>query len=344
MELEKLKNIETPAYIVGLWQSEKYFIENEEIIRKDFEFKYPLKGLNKEIKEDILNNESVAIHIRKGDFLKHPEVGICTLDYYNKAIKYLIDNLNNPKFFIFSDNPKWVKENIKISKPSYYVSNNSSDKGYNDLHLMSLCKHFIIANSSFSWWGAWLSKNKNKIVIKPNPWQFSRIMKVSDISSKKCIKISNDYSNLYNNSKEILFKLKTIEDLKKITKNKENIKITKNEHNFLFLNTMNKKSKIFFENLNKKSEENNIIIKFVFKSNLRGMLRLLYLTTDSKIYSETKSFPVLFEKDEELTIYFPLSHEILLNSLILIPSNKPNTKMIIKEMEIREINYKKGFY
>ena len=122
----------------------------------------------------IQSSDAVAIHVRRGDYISNQNTtefhGICSLDYYHKAIDEIISKVNDPHFFVFSDDPEWTQENLKIDAPTTYVAHNSSDKNYEDLRLMSLCNHFIIANSSFSWWGAWLSRNESKIVIAPSRW------------------------------------------------------------------------------------------------------------------------------------------------------------------------------
>ena len=108
--------------------------------------------------------------------MTNPEnlVGVLPFDYYDKAIKFLTDNIKNPAFYIFSDDIEWVKNNFKIDFPSVYIQN-ALDKDYEDMRLMSQCKHHIIANSTFSWWGAWLDTNPDKIVIAPERYAQKRI-------------------------------------------------------------------------------------------------------------------------------------------------------------------------
>jgi len=130
----------------------------------------PLDDTNQKIKNNILKSNSVAIHIRRGDYVNHDLHGISLLKYYNNAIDYILKNVKEPEVFFFSDDIAWVKENIKIDCKCFYVTNNPPEKGYLDLELMKYCKHFVIANSSFSWWGAWLSTNPDKIVIAPQTW------------------------------------------------------------------------------------------------------------------------------------------------------------------------------
>ena len=138
--------------------------------------------INKNISELILNSNSVGIHIRRGNYVADAQVnhihGTCDMDYYNRSIKYISGRITNPHFYIFSDEIEWAKQNFKIEFPMTYVDTNigfdgenyQDDKNYEDLRLMSQCKHNIIANSSFSWWGAWLNVNPNKIIIAPKNW------------------------------------------------------------------------------------------------------------------------------------------------------------------------------
>jgi len=162
------------AYIDGYWQSEKYFKGIESTIRAEFSFVLPQGEKDKEISELIRKCNSVSIHIRRADYVTDAATnnahGTCPIEYYDKAIKIMVGKVTNPHFFIFSDDHEWVKQNIKINHPVVYIDHNNADTNYQDLRLMASCKHNIIANSSFSWWGAWLNENPNKIVIAPQKW------------------------------------------------------------------------------------------------------------------------------------------------------------------------------
>lgn len=161
------------VYLEGFWNSERYFIDHEKEIRNDFLFKKKLSGANKEIALDMGKNDSISIHVRRGDYVSSEATnkfhGTCGLDYYKKAVDLINKRVKNPKYFVFSDDMEWVKENLKI-RSAVYVEGNIGDKSYIDMQLMSLCKHNIIANSSFSWWGAWLNSNAKKIVVAPKKW------------------------------------------------------------------------------------------------------------------------------------------------------------------------------
>jgi hypothetical protein len=169
-DINKLKE---NSYLEGYWQSEKYFIEYAENIRMDFTFKLPFSNENAEIVKQISQVNAVSLHVRRGDYVsnaKNAFIGVCSLEYYRKAIECIKSQLDMPVFFVFSDDINWVKNNLVLDKTSVFVSHNKGSESYNDMRLMSLCKHNIIANSSFSWWGAWLNSNPQKIVIAPKQW------------------------------------------------------------------------------------------------------------------------------------------------------------------------------
>lgn len=168
------EKISDNCYLYGYWQSEKYFLKIQKIIRKDFSFQTPLDGVNAEMANKMSTSNAVSIHVRRGDYVANSYAnrmhGTCSLTYYADAIRYIAQRITCPQFFVFSDEIEWVKQNLPIDWPCQYVSHNQGDKSFNDMHLMSLCKHHIIANSSFSWWGAWLNADVNKIVIAPKRW------------------------------------------------------------------------------------------------------------------------------------------------------------------------------
>lgn len=179
-----IRNIPCDCYLTGYWQSEKYFQEVAPVIRSDFTFKTPLSIWNTDIAEQINQVNAVSLHVRRGDYANNPKTtathGLCSLEYYQAAIQYISERVEQPIFFIFSDDVEWVKENLKIDFPCQNVEHNKRAESYNDMHLMSLCRHHIIANSSFSWWGAWLNPDPDKIVIAPRKW-FANDNDVNDL-------------------------------------------------------------------------------------------------------------------------------------------------------------------
>lgn len=164
--------LEGDVYLQGYWQNEKYFENIRKEVLETFSFNKPLDNKNETILRRILNSNSVSIHVRRGDYLKHEELlNICTLDYYLNAINYFKNKEEIPIFYIFSNDIEWCKENFKTMNINCeYIDWNRGNDSYKDMQLMSNCKHNIIANSSFSWWGAWLNQNLYKIVITPSKW------------------------------------------------------------------------------------------------------------------------------------------------------------------------------
>lgn len=161
-------------YLYGYWQCEKYFKSIESTIRKDFTFKNQPNTANTNYLNAIANSNAVSIHFRRGDYVTVQTAinfnGICSVDYYKAAIAQLKSKITNPHFYVFSDDLSWVKENINFEDPHTYVDGNYGENSYEDMRLMAACKHNIIANSTFSWWGAWLNNNKDKVVVAPKNW------------------------------------------------------------------------------------------------------------------------------------------------------------------------------
>jgi hypothetical protein len=162
------------TYIKGFWQSESYFKSIETTIRKEFTFKAPLIGLNADLAKMMDETNSVSVHIRRGDYISNPEFnkkhGTCHISYYEEASRYIAERVQNPTYYIFSDDITWVKQHIFCFNPCVYITHNTGPHSYKDMQLISMCKHNIIANSSFSWWGAWLNSNPDKIVTAPAKW------------------------------------------------------------------------------------------------------------------------------------------------------------------------------
>ena len=162
------------VYLDGYWQSEKYFKGIEEVIRRELTVKHEPDPVNEQVGRRIVDTDSVCVHVRRGDYATNPEINkiyeLCTPDYYHAAVRELTKSVAAPHLFVFSDDPRWARENLEINHPVTFVEHNGGGKDYEDLRLMSLCKHFIIANSSFSWWGAWLGGYPLKRVYAPKAW------------------------------------------------------------------------------------------------------------------------------------------------------------------------------
>ncbi len=181
------------SYFDGYWQSEKYFHDIRKELLEDLSITIPLKGKNLNIANKIKSTNSISLHIRRADYVTNLKTfnihGICDLEYYQSAINYMKSKVKNIVIFVFSDDIKWAKENLKTDLEIVFVDHNNADTNYEDLRLMSLCKHNIIANSSFSWWGAWLNQNPGKIVIAPKKWFATNKRDYSEIVPKTWIKI-----------------------------------------------------------------------------------------------------------------------------------------------------------
>lgn len=158
----------------GYWQSEKYFHDIASVIRSEYEICVAPDARNREVLCAISSCNAVSIHFRRGDYVTDGKTasrhGTCSDDYYKKAVALVATRVERPHFFAFSDDHAWVRESFKIPYPMTLIDHNNPDKAYEDLRLMSHCRHHIIANSSFSWWGAWLNPRADKIVIAPSRW------------------------------------------------------------------------------------------------------------------------------------------------------------------------------
>lgn len=171
---EVFTNLCKNEFLIGLFQSYKYFEHCEKAIRQEFTFNIALLSESTKRVSQIINNcNSVSIHVRRGDYLNgyyYNLLGkVCNLDYYRKAVEEINNRVDNPVFFVFSDDKAYVVENLKI-KDAVYVDFNIGEDSWQDMYLMSQCRHNIIANSTFSWWGAWLNNNPDKIVVAPPRW------------------------------------------------------------------------------------------------------------------------------------------------------------------------------
>ena len=184
--------LQTPLYLIGYWQSQQYFYNIRKSIRQDFQFNYENIGTKNEeillkIKENIF---SVSLHVRRGDYLIENIYIASTLEYYLDAIQIIKKTIPNPIFFLFSDDPQWVEEKlVPLLENCILLDWNVKEVSWMDMMLMSNCSHHIIANSSFSWWGAWLGANLNKIVIAPKKWFFDDKINTADLYPKDWILI-----------------------------------------------------------------------------------------------------------------------------------------------------------
>ena len=169
-----LRDFTGPAYLHGYWQSERYFDDAADVIRQDFAFKLPFSPINSALAARIGAANAVSLHVRRGDYVLDPKTnathGLCSPEYYRAAVRYVADKTTSPEFFIFSDDIEWARTNVKMDYRCHYIDHNCGMESHNDMRLMSLCRHHIIANSSFSWWGAWLNPDPKKLVVAPSNW------------------------------------------------------------------------------------------------------------------------------------------------------------------------------
>jgi hypothetical protein len=179
-------------YFLGFWQNPQYFVEFEQKIRQFFNPR-DISVLNTDIAQEIINSnqDTISLHFRRGDYLNSGFIEPTSLEYYHKAIELVVSKIKKPYFYIFTDEPDWVETNFKMNYPHKIITGNNGKEAYIDILLMSKCKNHIMANSSFSWWGAWLDSNPDKIVTAPRKWyaNASRDKFATEITPKEWIRI-----------------------------------------------------------------------------------------------------------------------------------------------------------
>lgn len=180
-----IRDVPAGSYLLGYWQSEKYFEDAAAQIRTDFTFRLPMSEVNTAWAERIGRCAAVSLHVRRGDYVSnartHAAHGVCSLDYYRAAVRHVAGRVKSPEFFVFSDDIDWARDNLDIGHPCHYIDHNRGVESYNDMRLMSLCRHHILANSSFSWWGAWLNPRTDKLVVAPSRWFAGGGRRVDDL-------------------------------------------------------------------------------------------------------------------------------------------------------------------
>lgn len=168
------------SYLYGFWQSEKYFKSIRNILIQEFKPHAVLPNSLVSLSNEIMTSQSVSLHIRRGDYVTSSAAsafhGTCPISYYLDAIEYISRHILNPVFYVFTDDVAWAKKNLVAHYPVCYVADYARSTSWHDLWLLSLCRCHIIANSSFSWWGAWLSAQSDKIVVAPRHWFAARAL------------------------------------------------------------------------------------------------------------------------------------------------------------------------
>ncbi len=178
------------VYVSGYWQSERYFHDIEPKLRNEFTFRDPMSRNAEPLHQRITDSESVCVHVRRGDFLTNPLNGLRGGEYYSAGAEIIARTNRDLSFFVFSDDVEWCRENIIFNGETTFVDDDFGPmKLRDDLRLMSTCKHFIIANSSFSWWAVWLNRNPRRVVIAPTNWVTDTSMDTRDLYPLDWIRI-----------------------------------------------------------------------------------------------------------------------------------------------------------
>lgn len=163
-----------PLILQGYWQSFRYFSDYRTTLLQEFAPRNPIESHTRNLIAEFESQEAVAVHIRRGDYVTNPVAssihGTCNLNYYTNAAHLIAERISNPRFYVFTDDPAWARSNLSLPGSTRVIDENLGHRDFEDLWAMSRCRHFIIANSSFSWWGAWLSDSPQKIVIAPAKW------------------------------------------------------------------------------------------------------------------------------------------------------------------------------
>ena len=169
-----LEELQHDVYLVGYWQNPRYFQGIRELLRDELRLKQPLRHPSIDLLEHIQSTRAISLHVRRGDYASDGHIrkiyGICSQAYYARAVAKISQLMPAPHFFVFSDDPDWVRQNLVLDFPTTYVNHNAEGNEHEDFWLMSQCKHHIIANSTFSWWAAWLHDDGHKVVIAPSRW------------------------------------------------------------------------------------------------------------------------------------------------------------------------------
>lgn len=188
---EKFKKLKGSIYLDGWFTSEKYFINHRDALLKDFTFTHELNKKSTSIIDKIKDSNSVSLHVRRGDYITNKNArswhGTTGVDYYKKAIEIIEKKVENPQYFVFSDDIEWCKTNLARLRNVNFIDFNN--KGSDDMRLMIECQHNIIANSTFSWWGAWLNDSRSKVVVAPMKWLSDPKIDTTDVLPERWIKI-----------------------------------------------------------------------------------------------------------------------------------------------------------
>lgn len=308
--------------LIGFWQDERYFKKYENIIKNDLKVITNPDKKNQKLINEINDTNSVCLSFRRGEYLNQYYIshfGMCTEEYYKQAIDFISKRVENPVFYVFSDDMEWITDNVKLDFPTVPVNINGIGKEHEELRLMYTCNHFILANSSFSWWGAWLSENKYKQVFAPKPW-FNSLTK-EGILCKNWIHLKCDRSDIFNKSDKKLFELIDESDLNKLECHNLDKKIEKWK---ISLDSTDSNANFKFKFDNSAILDNNeFVIEFQLFSKNDGLLKIDYGDAKQIVLGYLKGFSkkYLHLKDLRLNdLVFNISDNSLMIKNIIIKS------------------------
>ena len=181
------------VYLEGSWQNPRYFEDVGASIRRDFSFEMSAGHRDAMMAEQIEDSTSVSVHVRRGDYITDPLTnsfhGTCSSEYYAQAVQWIGERAPDAHFFLFSDDPEWTAAHMQLGARQTVVKDSDGTRASADMHLMSRCKHHIIANSTFSWWGAWLCSHENKLVVAPREWLRDTSVSTDDLLPARWVRL-----------------------------------------------------------------------------------------------------------------------------------------------------------
>ena len=185
--------VRLPALLVGYWQSEKYFDAIKKTLQQDFTLSIaPCEHVGS-LMHTIADPNAVSLHVRRGDYVRNEITntyhGVCSLEYYQAACNFIAQHVDDPHFIVFSDEPQWAIDHLRLPWPTTVVQHGPACQPHQDMWLMSRCSHHVIANSSFSWWGAWLGQNAHKLVVAPKSWFRGVNQSTADLIPERWIRL-----------------------------------------------------------------------------------------------------------------------------------------------------------
>lgn len=186
-------DIRPPARLVGYWQSEKYFQDVADTIRVEFGLSAAMSVKRRAVYEDIVSCDSISVHVRRGDYVsvqKYANIfGTCSIEWYGRAVSIAAEGMTKPVFFVFSDDMRWAKNNLSLPGRVVWVEPVADGRDAEELHLMAACRAHVTANSSFSWWGAWLDPREDSRIVAPSRWFLSEKLDARDIVPERWVRL-----------------------------------------------------------------------------------------------------------------------------------------------------------